>query len=140
MLIDQDVVAVVAYQGPSANGMPELHMLSPYLGTLQNRGHRVALLTDGRMSGASGKVLSAIQVSPEAARGGLIARVQDGDMIHIDAAAGSIQVDADLNSRPHPAPDLSANTRGLGRDLFAGFRQAVGGADSGGSVFAEGAL
>ncbi len=134
--LDHDLVAVVTHQGPAANGMPELHKLSPYLGVLQNRGHRVALLTDGRMSGASGKVLAAIQVTPEAARGGLIGRIADGDLVCIDAETGTLQVDADLTARDAPAIDLTSNHEGCGRELFAAFRQATSDCDAGASIFA----
>jgi phosphogluconate dehydratase len=134
--LEQDFIAVLPWQGPSANGMPELHKLTPYLGVLQNRGFKVALLTDGRMSGASGKVLAAIQVTPEAANGGVIAQIQDGDTIRIDAEQGVLEVTADeLLSREVPVPDLSASHTGMGRDLFATFRRNVSGAEAGGSVF-----
>jgi phosphogluconate dehydratase len=132
--LDGDFVAVVTHQGPAANGMPELHKLSPVLGTLQNRGQRVALLTDGRMSGASGKVLSAIQVSPEAREGGLIGRIQDGDTVEIDAADGRLLVHADLASRPVDEP-VNTDTSGVGRDLFRLFRSNVGPASRGASIF-----
>ena len=135
-VVDGDLVVVVPWQGPAANGMPELHQLSPYLGTLQNRGHKVALLTDGRMSGASGKILAAIHVTPEAVRGGLIGRLRDGDIVHIDAATGRLEGPADLATRASPEVDLSANGRGMGRELFAAFRDRVGGSESGASVFA----
>jgi phosphogluconate dehydratase len=136
--LDRDFVAVLPCQGPSANGMPELHKLTPYLGVLQNRGFRVALLTDGRMSGASGKVLAAIQVTPEAVNGGTIGKIRDGDMIRIDAAQGVLQVtsgDDDPARRPDRTFDLSASRSGMGRELFAAFRAAVSGAEHGASVF-----
>ena len=135
--INQDLVAVVPYQGPRANGMPELHKLTPYLGVLQNRGRKVALLTDGRMSGASGKVLAAIQVTPEAANHGLIGRIRDGDMIRIDAAEGVLEVAADLAGREPPAPDLRAQAQGMGRELFEAFRNRAGSAEAGASIFQE---
>ena len=136
--LKSDMVAVVTGQGPRANGMPELHQLSPYLGTLQNQGFRVALLTDGRMSGASGKVLAAIQVTPETAQGGAIGKVADGDMITIDAESGLLEVDAELDDRS--ATDAGAGnapdpTLGMGRELFALFRQQVGSAEAGASIF-----
>ncbi|HEX4834082.1 MAG TPA: phosphogluconate dehydratase [Trebonia sp.] len=139
--LDRDFVAVVRYQGPSANGMPELHKLIPALGVLQDRGHRVALVTDGRMSGASGKIPAAIHLAPEAAAGGPIARLEDGDVIRVDAAAGSLDVlvDADaLDARPvkGAAPD-AASWAGTGRELFASFRQLVGGAEDGASVIPQ---
>ena len=118
--------------------MPELHKLTPYLGVLQNNGHKVALLTDGRMSGASGKVLSAIQVTPEAADGGMIGRIRDGDSVHIDAEQGTLSVDARgeaLESRPGLEPNLSACHTGMGRELFAIFRKNASGAESGASIF-----
>ncbi len=134
--LEQDVVVVVPYQGARANGMPELHKLTPYLGVLQNRGHKVALVTDGRMSGASGKVLSAIQVTPEALDGGLIGKLEDGDMVHIDADSGRLSVDAeDLAERPAPAVDLAANHSGMGRELFAAFRHNVNAAEQGATIF-----
>jgi len=134
--LERDFVAVVTHQGPCANGMPELHKLTPYLGVLQGRGFNVALLTDGRMSGASGKVLAAIQVTPEAICGGLIARIRDGDHIEIDASQGTLSVLADgVESRdPHieTAPQF-----GLGRELFGAFRERSGPAESGASLFTE---
>ncbi len=133
--LDGDLVAVVPNQGPGANGMPELHKLTPPLSVLQNRGHKVALLTDGRMSGASGKVLAAIHLTPEAKQGGWIGRIRDGDIVTIDANDGTIIVDADLASRPDPEPDLSANEFGTGRELFGNFRGTVTGAEQGASVF-----
>lgn len=133
--LDGDFVAVVPYQGPAAAGMPELHKLTPYLGVLQSRGQRVALLTDGRMSGASGKVLAAIQVSPEAVRGGSIAKIRDGDRIVIDTEAGRMDalVD-DLHARTAASPDLTLQHTGMGRELFAGFRERVSAADEGASA------
>jgi phosphogluconate dehydratase len=135
--LEGDFVAVLARQGPSANGMPELHKLTPYLGVLQNRGFRVALLTDGRMSGASGKVLAAIHVTPEAVADGVIGKIRDGDMVRIDADAGVLAVSADDDpvARPVREFDLSAHRAGTGRELFAVFRQAVSGAERGASVF-----
>ncbi len=134
-----DLVAVIQYQGPGANGMPELHKLTPALGVLQDRGHRVALVTDGRMSGASGKVPAAIHVTPECAAGGPLARLRDGDPIRLDCRAGRLEVlidQAQLNARPLPTPDLSANETGTGRDLFSLFRRNVNGADEGATIFA----
>jgi phosphogluconate dehydratase len=135
--LEQDFVAVLAWQGPRANGMPELHKLTPYLGVLQNRGFKVALLTDGRMSGASGKVLAAIQVTPEAVDGGVIARIRDGDLISIDAEQGTFAVtaDDDVEQRQAETPDLSAKHIGMGRDLFTAFRTSVSGAEDGASIF-----
>jgi len=129
--LDRDVIVVVRFQGPQSNGMPELHGLTPVLSTLQDRGHKVALVTDGRMSGASGKVPAAIHLAPEAAHGGPIAKLRDGDMIRLDAAKGTLSTDADLNTRKAVEIDLSANGHGLGRELFETFRRSVGPATSG---------
>ena len=126
------------YQGPSANGMPELHKLTPTLGVLMDRGQNVALVTDGRMSGASGKVPAAIHVTPEAKEGGVIGRIRDGDLIRLDAEAGTLEllVDAaDLALRDASAPDLTANDYGVGRELFGIFRNMVGPASGGATVF-----
>ncbi len=130
-----DVVVVVRFQGPRANGMPELHALSPVLMVLQDRGYRVALVTDGRMSGASGKVASAIHLCPEAADGGPIARLRDGDRVRLDARRGVIEVlEADFASRAPVTRDLSANRTGLGRELFQVFRDNVSRAHDGAAV------
>lgn len=129
-----DTVVVLRFQGPQANGMPELHSLTPVLTVLQDRGLKVALVTDGRMSGASGKVPAAIHVSPEAACGGPLALLQDGDVIRLDAVAGTLTVKADLTSRLPARPDLTANGHGLGRELFETFRRNVGPAETGAAV------
>jgi len=130
--LNRDVVVVVRFQGPRANGMPELHALTPILAVLQDRGHKVALVTDGRMSGASGKVPSAIHLSPEALDGGLIAKLQDGDLIRVDAAKGSIDVLTEgVADRPAAAPDLTDNGWGVGRELFEIFRDRAGPATAG---------
>jgi len=129
--LDRDVVVVVRFQGPRANGMPELHKLTPPLGVLQDRGHRVALITDGRMSGASGKVPAAIHVTPEALGGGPLALIQDGDVIRLSAEDGTLTVLADLSGRT-PAPPPAAGG-GTGRELFALFRQNADGAEAGAS-------
>jgi phosphogluconate dehydratase len=130
-----DTVVVVRFQGPKANGMPELHSLTPTLSVLQERGLKVALVTDGRMSGASGKVPAAIHVAPEAAAGGPLARLRDGDVIRLDATAGTLTVlAADFDSRPPVVVDLSANEFGTGRELFAAFRAHVGSADTGAAL------
>ncbi len=130
-----DTVIVVRFQGPRANGMPELHSLTPTLSVLQDRGLRVALVTDGRMSGASGKVPAAIHVAPEAAQGGPLARLRDGDMIRLDAVAGTLSVlAADFDSRAAVEVDLSANEVGLGRELFAAFRNGVGSSETGAAL------
>ncbi len=127
-----DTVVVVRFQGPSANGMPELHSLTPTLAVLQDCGLCVALVTDGRMSGASGKVPAAIHISPEAAKGGPLARVQDGDMIRLDAVAGTISCLADdFDSREPAQHDPTASSQGLGRELFAAFRAHVSPATEG---------
>jgi len=135
--LETDFVAVLSCQGPRANGMPELHKLTPYLGVLQNQGFRVALLTDGRMSGASGKVLAAIQVSPEAVLGGMIGKIRDGDRITIDSAGGTLSVtaDDDVAAREAAEVDLSSNHVGMGRELFAAFRTQTGVAEAGASIF-----
>jgi phosphogluconate dehydratase len=134
--MDRDIVAVVRFQGPSANGMPELHKMTPFLGVLQDRGFQVALVTDGRMSGASGKVPAAIHLTPEAAHGGPIARLQDGDVVELDADSGSLRVlvdEAEWQERGlAEAPEAFHN---LGRNLFDIFRAGNGGAATGASVF-----
>ncbi|MFG1330925.1 phosphogluconate dehydratase [Xanthobacter autotrophicus] len=135
-----DMVAVLRFQGPKANGMPELHKLMPPLGVLQDRGLKVALVTDGRLSGASGKVPSAIHVTPEAVDGGAIAKVRDGDLIRVDAVAGTLEVlvpAAEWAARTPVTADLSASHSGVGRELFAPFRNAVGQAEKGASIFQE---
>jgi phosphogluconate dehydratase len=130
-----DVVVVVRFQGPRANGMPELHRLTPALGVLQGRGHRVALVTDGRMSGASGKVPAAIHCTPEAADGGPLARICDGDVIRIDTRASKFDViGVELDERP-AAPAPHAGDLGTGRELFRLFRDAVSSADTGATIF-----
>ena len=136
-MLEQDFVAVLPGQGPKAIGMPELHKLTPYLGVLQSRGFKVALLTDGRMSGASGKVLSAIQVAPEALAGGLIGKIRDGDIVEIDADRGVLTVaaDDDIDARETLMIDLTPSHFGMGRELFAAFRHSVSGAEAGASIF-----
>ncbi len=133
--LEQDFVAVLSCQGPRANGMPELHKLTPYLGVLQNRGFKVALVTDGRMSGASGKVLAAIQVTPEAVCGGIIAKIRDGDSITINATKGVLSVASDDDIETRKAVVKVAPQQGMGRELFAVFRERAGSAESGGGVF-----
>jgi len=133
--LETDFVAVLANQGPAAIGMPELHKLTPYLGLLQNRGFKVALLTDGRMSGASGKVLAAIQATPEAARGGLIGKLRDGDLVTICAHRGELTVDAEgIEQRQAAAGERSAHSYGIGRELFASFRERASSAEEGASI------
>ncbi|WP_305804609.1 phosphogluconate dehydratase [Stenotrophomonas sp. YIM B06876] len=131
--LPQDFVAVVRYQGPRANGMPELHSLAPLLGLLQNQGRRVALVTDGRLSGASGKIPAAIHVTPEASRGGPLARIREGDMILFDGEAGilEVQVDPVEWAARALAPNSAPAGHDLGRNLFALNRQVVGPADQG---------
>ena len=127
--LDRDVICVVRWQGPQANGMPELHKLTPPLAVLQGKGHRVALVTDGRMSGASGKVPAAIHVSPEAKAGGPLAKVMDGDVIRLDAVAGTLQVlvaEAEWVARAAatmPVALMEANGNAMGRQLFSGMRR-----------------
>ncbi len=135
--LDRDVVVVLRFQGPTANGMPELHSLTPPLSVVLDRGFRVALVTDGRMSGASGKVPAAIHLSPEAEDGGPIARVQDGDVIRLDAEKGTLEVLvelADFAARPVATADLTASHEGIGRELFTAFRARVGAAETGAAV------
>lgn len=134
----QDVVVVVRNQGPRANGMPELHKLTPALGVLQGRGLRVALVTDGRMSGASGKIPAAIHLTPEAACGGPIAKLRDGDRVRVCAVNGRVEalVDAEeWNARAPAVADLATNQFGLGREMFAIFRAQVSTADTGATIF-----
>ncbi|WP_170390629.1 phosphogluconate dehydratase [Ruegeria arenilitoris] len=131
-----DVIVVVRFQGPKANGMPELHSLTPILSILQGRGQKVALVTDGRMSGASGKVPAAIHVCPEALDGGPIAKLRDGDLLRVDAVQGQLEIlTPGVLDRPVATADLSAHQYGVGRDLFTTFRNAVGSADAGASIF-----
>jgi phosphogluconate dehydratase len=135
--LERDVVVVVRFQGPAANGMPELHKLTPPLAVLQGKGFRVALVTDGRMSGASGKVPAAIHVTPEALHGGPLAKLRDGDRVRVDAVAGTLDalVDAAEWAARTPATIDAAqaddNAHGLGRELFAGMRRLVTGAEQG---------
>jgi len=131
----EDTIVVVRFQGPRSNGMPELHGLTPTLAVLQDRGLKVALVTDGRMSGASGKVPAAIHISPEAALGGPLAKLVDGDVVRLDATNGTLTVLADdFDARPVATMDLSQNSAGLGRELFDVFRENVGLATNGACV------
>jgi phosphogluconate dehydratase len=135
--LDGDVVCIVRFQGPKANGMPELHKLTPALGVLQDRGFNVALVTDGRMSGASGKVPAAIHLTPEGVAGGEIAKIRDGDPIRLDAETGVLDVlipDEALRARTPASPDLENHGFGMGRELFSTFREHVHGAEQGASV------
>ncbi|MFL0801634.1 MAG: phosphogluconate dehydratase [Agarilytica sp.] len=134
--LEKDFIAVVRFQGPSANGMPELHKMTPPLGVLQDKGFKVALVTDGRMSGASGKVPAAIHMSPEALNGGPLSKVKTGDLIHFDADAGSVLLElseAELEERAQA--EYVAEDQNLGRGIFSGFRSLVGASDTGAGVF-----
>jgi phosphogluconate dehydratase len=136
--LKRDFVAVVRFQGPRANGMPELHRLTPPLAVLQDEGFHVALVTDGRMSGASGKVPAAIHVTPECLAGGPLGKVRDGDIIRLDAEAGVLEAKVDpavWAARECPVPDLDANQHGVGRELFFNARRQAAGAEQGGSTF-----
>lgn len=136
--LDRDCVVVVRFQGPKANGMPELHKLTPYLGVLQDRGFQVALVTDGRMSGASGKVPAAIHVYPEALNNGPLAKVRDGDVICVDAVNGVLSVNLpehELSAREPAVVDLSGSHSGYGRELFGWFRGAASNPEEGASFF-----
>jgi len=138
--LDRDVVAVVRFQGPRANGMPELHNLTPPLGVLLDKGFKVALVTDGRMSGASGKVPAAIHVTPEAADGGPLAFVRDGDIIRVDAAAGALEIKVETSELMARAPALPPpSAAGYGRELFGWMRRAAGPADAGACTLFEAA-
>ncbi len=133
-----DVIAVIRFQGPRANGMPELHKLTPILGILQERGHQVALVTDGRMSGASGKIPAAIHITPEAAAGGPIAKLRDGDLLRLDARLGTLEVRVEANewqARETITVDLAHNQTGCGRELFGVFRDAADSAEQGATSF-----
>jgi phosphogluconate dehydratase len=132
--LERDLIAVVRFQGPRANGMPELHKLTPLLGVLQDKGFKVALVTDGRMSGASGKVPAAIHVTPEAAERGPLARLRHGDLVRLDARSGRLDAlvdEAEWSWRSAVEPDLSGNAQGVGRELFANFRSQVSSAELG---------
>ncbi|MCU1718564.1 phosphogluconate dehydratase [Pseudomonas sp. 5P_3.1_Bac2] len=135
--LERDLVAVMRFQGPRSNGMPELHKMTPFLGVLQDRGFKVALVTDGRMSGASGKIPAAIHVSPEAIDGGPLARLRDGDVVRVDGSKGELTVlidAAEFAAREPVLSDLPANV-GTGRELFAFMREAFSGAEQGASAF-----
>ncbi|MCE2706052.1 MAG: phosphogluconate dehydratase [Proteobacteria bacterium] len=136
--LEMDCVIVLCYQGPRANGMPELHGLTPALSSLQDKGYKIGLVTDGRMSGASGKVPNAIHLTPEGLNNGNIARIRDGDIIELDLENGVLQVlvdDVELSKREAIRADLSGNGFGLGRELFSGFRNAVSTSELGASIF-----
>src|SRR5262249_54794038 len=134
--LDRDVVAGVRFQGPRANGMPELHKLTPALTVLQGRGHRVALVSDGRMSGASGKVPAAIHLSPRALGGGPLAKLRDGDVVRLDAERGVLEVEveaAEFTAREPATTDLTRNAYGYGRELFGLMRTHASSAEEGAS-------
>ena len=136
--LEQDVIAVVRFQGPAANGMPELHKMTPYLGILQDRGFKVALVTDGRMSGASGKVPAAIHLTPEALSEGPIAKVRDGDLLRLDADSGELTClvpEEEWNAREVAVREGDASEAGTGRELFGFMRRSVSNAEAGASVF-----
>jgi len=132
--LDRDVVVVVIAQGPQANGMPELHSLTPMLSNLQDKGFKVALVTDGRMSGASGKIPAAIHVFPEAVKGGTIGRIKDGDMITLDALSGRLEILADLSHRPDYISASNVNPNSFARSLFAPMRGQSANAEAGGGI------
>lgn len=134
-LLNEDVVIVVRYNGPAANGMPELHKLMPVLGNLMKKGLKVALVTDGRLSGASGKVPAVIHMTPEASRGGLLAKLQDGDEVEIDGCNGVVRVTTDIESREVVCLDMTNEHIGYGRELFGIFRQNISSAEEGATVF-----
>ncbi|PJC85118.1 phosphogluconate dehydratase [Vibrio sp. HA2012] len=133
--LNQDSVIVVRYNGPAANGMPELHKLMPVMGNLMKQGLQVALVTDGRLSGASGKIPAVIHMTPEASRGGLLAKLRDGDEIEVDGLTGKINVLIDIADRETDTVDFSSEYSGYGRELFGIFRQAVSSAEEGASIF-----
>ena len=136
--LNKDFIAVVRYQGPKANGMPELHGLLPALGALQDEGFNIAIITDGRMSGASGKVASAIHMTPEASVGGVIAKIQSGDLMRLDVENESVELlvdSAELAKRKIIRPELGGNRFAMGRELFASLRQNISGAEEGASIF-----
>ena len=133
--LNQDAVIVVRHNGPAANGMPELHKLMPVLGNLQKAGHKVALVTDGRLSGASGKIPAAIHVTPEALHGGAIGLLQDGDLLRVDAVSGRLDCLTDLSGRTQAEIDLTQEQEGWGRELFSVMRRAVSSAECGATIF-----
>ena len=133
--LNQDAVIVVRHNGPAANGMPELHKLMPVLGNLQKAGHKVALVTDGRLSGASGKIPAAIHITPEALHGGAIGLLQDGDLLRVDAVSGRLDCLTDLSGRTQAEIDLTLEQEGWGRELFSVMRRAVSSAECGATIF-----
>ena len=136
--LEKDFIAVIRFQGPKTNGMPELHKLTPLLGVLQDKGFRVAIVTDGRMSGASGKVPAAIHLVPEASDGGPIAKINNGDLLRLDAQTGELNILLDnqvFEARPAQTKETTLSTFGVGRELFDAFRARVSGAEEGATVF-----
>ncbi|MGL5588426.1 MAG: dihydroxy-acid dehydratase, partial [Aeromonas veronii] len=133
--LNQDAVIVVRHNGPAANGMPELHKLMPVLGNLQKAGYKVALVTDGRLSGASGKIPAAIHVTPEALHGGAIGLLADGDLLRVDAVNGSLDCLTDVSGRTQAEIDLTLEQEGWGRELFSVMRRAVSSAECGATIF-----
>ncbi|ABO92050.1 phosphogluconate dehydratase [Aeromonas salmonicida subsp. salmonicida] len=133
--LNQDAVIVVRHNGPAVNGMPELHKLMPVLGNLQKAGHKVALVTDGRLSGASGKIPAAIHVTPEALHGGAIGLLRDGDLLRVDAVTGRLDCLTDLSGRTQAEIDLTLEQEGWGRELFSVMRRAVSSAECGATIF-----
>ncbi|MDH5433793.1 MAG: dihydroxy-acid dehydratase, partial [Gammaproteobacteria bacterium] len=139
--LKRDFIAVLTHQGPQSNGMPELHQLTPMLSALQSQGFVVALVTDGRMSGASGKIPAAIHLSPEAQSGGAIAKIKSGDLIELDCLSGRLNVicEDDFENRPIDSTSPESNTQfhqyGWGTELFSGFRQQVSSAEEGATIF-----
>jgi phosphogluconate dehydratase len=139
-LMNKDLIAVVRFQGPQANGMPELHKMTPFLGILQDKGFKVALVTDGRMSGASGKVPAAIHLTPEAVCGGNIAKIKNGDMLRLDASTGELLAlvdDAEWQTRETAIRQSLNHRSGTGRELFGFMRNQVCGAEQGATVFQD---
>lgn len=132
--LNRDAIVVVRFSGPAANGMPELHKLMPILGNVQKAGYKVALVTDGRLSGASGKIPAAIHVTPEAAKGGPLAHLKTGDRILLDATEGKLEVLTDISQRATTKPDLHNQHRGMGREYFSLFRQKISSAEQGACV------
>jgi phosphogluconate dehydratase len=139
--LERDCVVVLRFQGPAANGMPELHKLTPALSVLQDRGFQVALITDGRMSGASGKVPAAIHMTPEASLGGALARIRNGDVVCLDSLAGTLTIDAaDLATRDNAPRPVGKRQAGFGRQLFDNLRAQTSSAESGASLFGTGEI
>jgi phosphogluconate dehydratase len=132
--LNRDAVIVVRYNGPAANGMPELHKLMPIMGNMMKQGNKVALLTDGRLSGASGKVPAVIHITPEAKRGGLLARLCDGDLVEVDGITGRVNVLDAIEQRELATPGPDTGFTGSGRELFNIYRQAVSSAEHGASI------